>query len=97
MDLATRRIIRELEGDQADIGRYQDPDGAPYQAMIGRIRERLGLSSLAFQRLDDLKASISLPGDPVCTYCWTGQDVSLKSSCAGGCQSCARGCVAKSV
>lgn len=77
MDLATRRIIKELDGDGADIARYQDPDGEPYREMVGRIRRRLGLSSLAFQRLEDLVASIGLPCGKLCTYCWTGRDVSL--------------------
>ena len=65
--------------------------------MVEIIRERLGLTSLAFQRIDDLKKSIGADADNLCTYCWTGQDVSLENSCASGCSSCDRNCIAKSV
>jgi hypothetical protein len=36
MDLATRRFIREIEGENADIAKYRDPDGSPHQDMVGR-------------------------------------------------------------
>ena len=88
MDLLSRRIIKEINGEDTDITKYEDPDGQPYQDMVGRIRQRLGLSSLAYQRLDDLIAAIGLPREKLCTYCWTGRDVSLKGGC-GGCPGCA--------
>ena len=78
MDLVTRRVIQELEGDGADIRKYQDPDGAPYKKMVEVIRARLGLTTLAYQRIDDLKQAIALDGDPVCTYCWDGRDITLQ-------------------
>ncbi|MBP5320529.1 MAG: amidophosphoribosyltransferase [Kiritimatiellae bacterium] len=89
MDLLSRRIIKEIDGDNADISKYEDPDGQPYQEMVGRICQRLGLSSLGYQRLDDLVASIGLPREKLCTYCWSGKDVSLKGGCAG-CPGCAK-------
>lgn len=96
MDLVGRRVIHELEGPDADIARYQDPDGRPYKTMVEKIRFRLGLTTLAYQRIDDLKKAINLPG--ICTYCWTGQDVSLDKSCAPGCTSCTKtSCAVKSV
>lgn len=95
-DLATRRTIREIEGDTADVAAYRDPDGAPYQEMVGRIRQRLGLSSLAYQRLDDLVEAIGLPQNKLCTYCWTGEDVSKSGGCAHGCGRCAKPCAAGS-
>jgi amidophosphoribosyltransferase len=86
-DLATRRYIRDVEGDDpAAVDKYQDPDGAPYKAMVEKIRGDLGLTSLAFQRLDDLVSAIGLPKEKLCTYCWTGKDVSEKK-CAG-CANC---------
>lgn len=97
MDLITRRVIKEIDGDKAEISRYQDPDSDSYKKMVEIIRERLGLTSLAFQRIDDLKKSIGADADNLCTYCWTGQDVSLENSCASGCSSCDRNCIAKSV
>ena len=76
-----------MEGDDpAVVDKYQDPDGAPYKAMVEKIRGDLGLTSLAFQRLDDLVAAIGLPKEKLCTYCWTGKDVSEKK-CVG-CANC---------
>jgi amidophosphoribosyltransferase len=97
MDLATRRFIREIDGDNADIAMYRDPDGAPYQEMVGRIRQRLGLSSLAYQRIDDLVEAIGLPRNKLCTYCWTGEDVAKPNGCTHGCSRCPSPCAAKSV
>lgn len=94
MDLATRRFIREIEGENADVAKYLDPDGAPYQEMVGRIRQRLGLSSLAYQRLDDLVEAIGLPRQKLCTYCWTGEDVSKPAGCTHGCSHCEKPCQA---
>ena len=52
--------------------------------MVEYIRSKLNLTSLAFQTVDDLIAAIGLPKDRVCTYCWTGKDVS-EVACCGGC------------
>ena len=87
-DLITRRYIREQEGENADVEKYQDPDGAPYKGMVEYIRAKLGLTSLAFQTLDDLVSSIGLPREKLCTFCWTGKDISEKGGCAGGCAGC---------
>ena len=83
-DLITRRYVRDRDGSGADVSKYLDPDGEPFRAMVEYIRKNLGLTSLAFQRLDDLVSAIGLPKDRLCTYCWDGKDV----SCGGGCQGC---------
>jgi amidophosphoribosyltransferase len=73
LDLATRAAIRELEGDEnANLAAYADPDTPEYAAMIERIRDRLHLTSLKFQRLSDLVEAIGLPKEKLCTYCWDG-------------------------
>jgi amidophosphoribosyltransferase len=73
LDLAGRRSIQELEGDKpADLDVYADPDSEPYRAMVERTQRRLGLTTLRYQRLDDLIAAIGLPKERVCTYCWDG-------------------------
>ena len=91
-DLITRRFIRGHEGENADIAKYADPESADYRAMVEFIREKLNLTSLAFQTVDDLVAAIGLPRDKVCTYCWTGEDVSMPGSCAHGCANCPHAC-----
>jgi amidophosphoribosyltransferase len=93
-DLIARRYIRGHEGDGADISRYADPESAQYKGMVEFIREKLNLTSLAFQTVDDLVAAIGIPRDRLCTYCWTGEDVSMPGSCARGCHGCTHACPA---
>ena len=73
LDLAGRRAIRELEGTpDADPAGYCDPDSDNFAAMVERIRRRLNLTSLRYQRLGDLVEAIGLPKEKLCTYCWDG-------------------------
>ncbi len=73
MDLAGRRAIKELEGDaEFDLAEYADPDGPKYRAMVECIRRRLNLTSLKYQRMDDMIKAIGLPREKLCTYCWDG-------------------------
>jgi amidophosphoribosyltransferase len=75
LDLAGRWAIAELEGDQPDnLDKYADPESDEYEAMLEVIRKRLGLTSLKYQRLDDLVAAIGLPKERLCTYCWDGAE-----------------------
>ncbi len=71
--LAGRRAIKQLEGrDTADLAEYTDPASGKCCAMVERIRQRLGLTTLRYQKLGDLVAAIGLPKDKLCTYCWDG-------------------------
>ena len=73
LDLAGRRAIRELGvPDDADLAPYCDPDSDEHAAMVDRIRRRLNLTSLRYQRLADLVDAIGLPKEKLCTYCWDG-------------------------
>ena len=75
LDLAGRWAIAELDGEKPDnLDEYADPDSAPHAAMVDVIRSRLGLTTLRYQRLDDLIAAIGLPKERVCTYCWDGAE-----------------------
>jgi len=76
LDLAARRAIRELEGESLDdLAPYTDGRTAEYRAMEERIRRRLNLTTLKYQRLEDLVAAIGLPREKLCTYCWDGLEV----------------------
>ena len=73
LELAGRRAIQELEGeDGANLNEYADCGSDKHCAMVERIRKRLGLTTLRYQRLDDLIAAIGLPREKLCTYCWNG-------------------------
>jgi amidophosphoribosyltransferase len=73
LDLAGRKAIQEMQpeckGCQAD---YVDPDSENFKRMVEVIRKRLNLTTLQYQRLDDLVAAIGLPKEKLCTYCWDG-------------------------
>ena len=73
MELITRRIIRDFEGDdQANLDKYAQTDSPEYQRMVSEIARRLGLTSLKFARIEDLIESIGLPKNRVCTHCFDG-------------------------
>ncbi len=76
LDLAGRRAIFELDG-KADsrLDEYSNPDSDRYTAMVGRIGRRLELTSLRYQRLDDMIEAIGLPREKLCTYCWNGEEL----------------------
>jgi amidophosphoribosyltransferase len=42
--------------------------------MVDKIREHLNLTSLKYQRLQDMIEAIDLPEEKVCTYCWSGKE-----------------------
>jgi amidophosphoribosyltransferase len=49
-----------------------DPDSENFKRVVEIIRKRLNLTTLQYQRLDDLVAAIGLPKEKLCTYCWDG-------------------------
>lgn len=77
LDLITRRIIREREGDNVSdevLADYANPDSQNYAEMVEEIRRRLNFTTLRFHRLDDLVKSIGLSPCKLCTYCWSGKE-----------------------
>ena len=74
LDLITRRIIREWEGDNDAnvLSEYADPNSDRYAAMLEEIRKRQNFTSLRYHRLDDLIKSIGIDACQVCTYCFNG-------------------------
>ncbi|MCI5597089.1 MAG: amidophosphoribosyltransferase [Lachnospiraceae bacterium] len=76
MDLITRRVIKEMEGDYKHINltAYANPETPEYKAMIDKICHQLNFTSLRYHRLDDLIESVGLDKCKLCTYCWDGQE-----------------------
>ena len=73
LDLAGRRAIKELIGkDIEDPSEYTDPDSDNYEAMVEVIRKELRLTTLKYQRLENLVKAIGLPKEQLCTFCWDG-------------------------
>lgn len=77
MELITRRVIKELEGDNVSrdvLQEYADPDSERYKKMVEKIGEKLHFTSLRYNRLDDMIEATGLPADKLCTYCWSGRE-----------------------
>ena len=76
MELLTRRVIQNLEGNvgQQHVDEYADPKTERGQCMLKAICQEMGFDSLGYQSLDGLLEAIGLDRDKVCTYCWTGEE-----------------------
>ena len=72
LELAGRKAVKQLGGDEKDIREYADPDSEKYSEMVQQIAKNLDLDSLMYQRLDDLVEAIGLPKEKLCTHCWDG-------------------------
>ncbi len=72
LELAGRKAVFQLEGENGDLAEYSDPDSEKYSMMVNKIAKTLDLDSLMYQRLDDLVEAIGLPKEKLCTHCWDG-------------------------
>lgn len=73
MELISRRIIQDLEGNpDAKLEKYATTGTPEYEKMVEEIRSRLGLTSLKFTKIEDLVEAIGLPKDKICTHCFDG-------------------------
>jgi amidophosphoribosyltransferase len=72
LELATRKAIKQLEGEERDLKEYADPGSDKYRAMVEQIASNLGIDSLMYQDLGDLVSAIGLPKEKLCTHCWDG-------------------------
>lgn len=75
MELITRRIIMELEGEEGFnyIKEYSNSKTERGKKLRAAICEKLGFKSLEFQSLDGIVEAIGLPKSQLCTYCWDGE------------------------
>jgi amidophosphoribosyltransferase len=73
MELITRRIIKDFEGDdKKNLEKYAQTDSPEYKRMVDEIAKRLGLTTLKFAKLEDLIKSIGMDKCRVCTHCFDG-------------------------
>ena len=73
LELITRRIVKELEGDEnKNLDKYATTGSPEYEKMVSIIAERFGLSSLKFNTLETLVEAIGLPKSQLCTHCFDG-------------------------
>ena len=76
MELITRRIIMELEGEEGfkHLDEYSDSQSERGKAMRKAICEKFQFQSLEFQSLEGLQEAIGIEPCKLCTYCWNGKE-----------------------
>lgn len=73
LELMTRQIIRDFEGDdKAKLDLYSKTDSPEYNRMVNEMAKRLGLTTLKFNKIETLIESIGMPKCKVCTHCFDG-------------------------
>ncbi|NTV42956.1 MAG: amidophosphoribosyltransferase, partial [Syntrophobacteraceae bacterium] len=73
LDLVGRKVVKHLEGaEDRDLNEYARAGSEKNLRMIDEIRRGLRLTTLKYQKLEDLVASIGLPKERLCTHCWDG-------------------------
>ena len=76
MELITRKIIAELEGDEGikHIHEYSDFSTERGRWLREKLCEKLHLKTIEFQSLEGIIEAIGLEPCKLCTYCWTGKE-----------------------
>ncbi len=74
-ELIARKKINLIEGRDESApcepdAEYLDSDSEKYQEMCRLIAEHIGITSVRYQRLEDLIDAIGIGAENLCTYCW---------------------------
>ncbi len=73
LDLITRRIIQEFEGEHDKNLEAYATSGSPQQLkMIEEIKRSFGMDTLKFNSLEGMVSAIGLPKERICTHCFDG-------------------------
>lgn len=73
LELITRRVIGELEGDpDKNLEAYATTGSPEYEKMVEKIRAKFNIDSLKFASFENVIESIGLPKCKVCTHCFDG-------------------------
>ncbi len=75
-ELFARRILKQMFGKHIrEIAPYLDADSKEYKEMIKVMEKDLKVTTLRYQRLEDMLSATGLPKEQLCTYCWTGKTI----------------------
>lgn len=76
MDLISRRVIVELEGEEGlkYIDEYADGNTERGKKMRKAICEKFKFASLGFQTIEGVVNAIGMDPCKLCTYCWNGKE-----------------------
>lgn len=84
MELITRRIIGEVEGDpNKNLDKYATTNSEEYNTLVERIKDNFNLTSLKFNPIETLVESIGLPKEKICTHCFDGSSRFHPKGCKG--------------
>ena len=73
MELITRRVIKELEGDSnKNLHLYCDDTTKEYANMVEMLGKHIGVDTLKFNTLSTIAKTIGLPKERICTHCFDG-------------------------
>ncbi len=73
MELITRRVINDFEGSpDKNLEKYSQTDSPEYKRMVEEIGRRLQLTSVGFNKVENLIEAIGMPKCKVCTHCFDG-------------------------
>jgi len=79
LELITRRVYKELEGDDlSKLPLYVDDTTKEYANMVEIIRKHLGVDSLKFNKLGTIAKAIGIPKERICTHCFDGSSYGEK-------------------
>lgn len=70
LELITRRYIQAQKTDNLSV--YVDHNTKEHKCMVKSICKEMNITSLKYNNIDNLIASIGLPRERVCTYCFDG-------------------------
>lgn len=76
MELITRRVIVELEGEDGlkYIDEYSDENTERGKNMRAAMCKKLHLASIGYQSLSGLIEAIGIEEEKLCTYCWNKKE-----------------------
>jgi len=76
MDLITRQVIVELEGEEGlnHIQEYADGNSERGKKMRKAICDKFSFASLGFQTIEGVINAIGMDECKLCTYCWNGKE-----------------------
>ncbi|MBR3642014.1 MAG: amidophosphoribosyltransferase, partial [Parasporobacterium sp.] len=76
LELITRRVILELEGEEGlkYIEEYSDGNTERGKKLRKTICDKFHFASLEFQSLEGVIEAIGLDPCELCTYCWSGKE-----------------------
>ena len=77
LELIARRVIAELEGEEAALNEervkaYTVTGSPEYRRMVDVLAKKFDLQSLKFTKLETLIKAIGLPRNHICTHCFDG-------------------------